>query len=93
MTTDSNFQIYSSVKLACIPPENTLRSAGFAAGRLLVVVESLDTKITFYGNLSFIIKLHGPERAGLKTISATDTKRVVDQHDAAFIPDNGIHGA
>jgi hypothetical protein len=57
------------MKFFRISPEDTLRGAGLAACRLLVVFESLNTKVTFYGHLSVIIKLHGPKRAGLEAFS------------------------
>ena len=61
------------------------------AGGCFTVCKSFDAKVTLDCYFPVIIKLHGPEGAGLHTFPAADTQIVVNQHDPLIIPENGIH--
>jgi len=74
-----------------VSPYNAPGGAGLAAGRRFIVCKSFDAKITLDCYFPVIIKLHGPEGAGLHTLLATDTQIIINEHDSLIIPENGIH--
>jgi hypothetical protein len=86
-----HFRVNSVMKLFAITPKYALGRAGFAAGRNLTVVEPGNTKIALYCQFCVIIKLHRPKRTGLEAFPAANTKLIVNEHQPAFIPDNGFH--
>jgi hypothetical protein len=79
------------MQLFGIPPKNALGRAGLAAGGTVTAIEPGNTEITLYRNFGVIVKLHRPEGTGLETFTAADTKLIVDEHQAALIPDYRFH--
>ena len=80
------------MKLFGVTPKYALGRAGLAAGRTVTAVEPGNTEVTLYRNFGVIVKLHRPKGTGLETFAAANTKLIVDEHQTAFIPDNGFHG-
>jgi hypothetical protein len=80
------------MKLFGITPKYAPGRAGLAAGRIVTAVDPGSTEVTLYCNFGIIVKLHRPKGTGLETFPAADAKLIVDEHQAAFIPDNRFHG-
>jgi hypothetical protein len=81
------------VERLCIAPEDALGGAGLDTGRPLVVLKPIQTQVAFYSKVSISIILHGPKRACLEAFTATNAKRFIKEHHAAFIPEYCLYRA
>jgi hypothetical protein len=63
------------------------------AGGLFSEFQPFKTKVALYCDFQFFFVLHGPERACINAFPTTDAQIFINEDDAAFIPENGVHRA